>query len=168
MNIRKANLNDSIEAYSVITACRENMKENGEEEWTEDYPNKANINSDIKKNMLYVAEDKKKIVACISINEHALKEFLEGEWQLDDENPLTVHRLAVLPSEQGKGIAKRIMEFVEKFAKEKGHKSIRLATYEKNKASNEFYQKIGYTKQGTMKFLTVNPGDYNRYEKILK
>ncbi len=57
------------------------------------------------------------------------------------------------------------MKCAEELAKKDGSKCIRLDTYATNKASNRFYQKLGYKHAGIIKMLQYMPSEYNCYEK---
>lgn|GEM_PF-797079 len=52
--------------------------------------------------------------------------------------------LAVKKKAQGRGIGTRLMEFIEKYAKEKGFRKICLYTGENMKRTRRFYEKRGY------------------------
>ena len=166
MIIRKAKPSESNDIYNIIIKCKEDMKKRGEEQWPAHYPDIKNVTSDIEGGSLYVLGDED-IVACISINTDQPTEYLAIDWELKDNNPLIVHRIAVLPSEQKKGIAKKLMQFSEDFAKNYDHKSIRLDTYENNTSSNRFYKNNGYVLRGTIRLPEYMSGKYNCYEKIL-
>jgi ribosomal protein S18 acetylase RimI-like enzyme len=56
-----------------------------------------------------------------------------------------IHKIYVLPSAQGKGVGKILMDSIEKIAKEKGNKLLSLNVNRNNPAIN-FYEKIGFKK----------------------
>lgn len=58
-----------------------------------------------------------------------------------------IHHLAVDPKYQGKGIAKKVIEKLEKTLKRKGAKSIFVFTYPCSEKS-AFFKKIGYKNWG--------------------
>lgn len=167
MKIRKAKLSDAKRVYEIIVNCKEDMKGKCEEQWPEHYPSMENVIGDIKGDSLYVVEDGK-VIACMSIDKNQPKSYSSVKWKLDDKSPLMIHRIAVLPSEQGKGIAGKLVEFAEDFAKKNNHQSIRLDTYTKNISSNAFYKKKGYVYRGIIRIPEHMSGEYNAYEKILK
>lgn len=63
-----------------------------------------------------------------------------------------IHRLVVDPKYQGKGYARRLMDFAEKFAKENNYSSIRLDAYSQNKRVIDFYEKRQYFIRGNVNF----------------
>ena len=63
-----------------------------------------------------------------------------------------IHRLAVHPDFQRKGIARNLMDFAEAHAKNNSFTSIRLDAYTGNKRVLQFYENRGYIKRGEVKF----------------
>ncbi|MBM3402166.1 MAG: GNAT family N-acetyltransferase [Bacteroidetes bacterium] len=54
-----------------------------------------------------------------------------------------LHKLYVLPSEQGKGTGKKLIEYISNIAREQGAKILELNVNRGNPAS-EFYKKVGF------------------------
>jgi GNAT superfamily N-acetyltransferase len=87
------------------------------------------------------------------------KQFLSGvEFILAEEENLAVafagfsliepevyklHKLYVLPSEQGNGTGKKLIEYIVDLAREQGGKMLELNVNRGNSAS-EFYKKVGF------------------------
>jgi GNAT superfamily N-acetyltransferase len=167
MEIRKATLADFDSLFKIILDCKEDMKVKGVEQWPSHHPSKETIQNGIESNCHYVLIDGGKIVGGVLLNHACDDQYKLVKWRVEDKNPLMVHRLAVSPKLQGKGYAKKLMEFAEEFAKKEGSKSIRLDTYKLNSVSNKFYEKLGYKLVGTIKMPQYMPGEYNCYEKVL-
>ncbi len=55
-----------------------------------------------------------------------------------------LENIAVAPNAQGKGIGKRLMQFVEEFTRAQGRNEIRLYTHEKMVENIEIYKHLGY------------------------
>ena len=89
------------------------------------------------------------------------------KWISEDSNNLYIHRLAVHPKFQKKGIARRMMDYAEAFAKSKNHKSIRLDTFSKNQRNNKFYKLRGYTKLEDVFFPNQSEFPFHCYEKLI-
>ncbi len=66
--------------------------------------------------------------------------FVGVEQQVDHR--VKIHKLYLLPSEQGKGFGKQMLDFVIDWAKERGAPSVYLNVNRYNKAV-DFYQHIG-------------------------
>ena len=80
---------------------------------------------------------------------------------------LVVHRLAVLPNHQGKGLARKLMDFAENFAKEKNYDAIRLDTFSQNPRNQKFYSNRGYTNLGPVYLKYKKDHPYFCYELLL-
>jgi GNAT superfamily N-acetyltransferase len=167
MEIRKANVDDIESFFQIVLDCKKDMKETGLEQWPNHHPFKERITDGIEKGEHYVAVINEKVVGGLRLNHSQDEQYKLVNWQVDDENPLIMHQLAIDPKEQGKGIAKELMLFAEAFAKKEGSETIRLDAYSKNNSSNNFYQKAGYKFVGTIEMPQYMPGKYNCYEKVL-
>ncbi|MCX6816186.1 MAG: GNAT family N-acetyltransferase [Candidatus Aenigmarchaeota archaeon] len=65
-----------------------------------------------------------------------------------------VYWLAVRKKNQGKGIGRTLMHFIENYAKKKGFRKVFAYTGKNMKKTRKFYEKIGY------KFVNEFPGYY--------
>lgn len=115
---------------------------------TVDYAKRA-----IDDSTMFIGEDEKGIYGCVILNSIQPKEYDNISWVIT-ANPneiMVIHTLCVRPSASGHGKSKIIMEFIDKYAKERGYKVIRLDTYEGNTPAAALYPKIGYNYVGTTK-----------------
>jgi ribosomal protein S18 acetylase RimI-like enzyme len=167
MDIDLAKTEDLNEIMSIFELCKAEMKKTGLQQWIDEEPGKKEIEGSISKKELFITRSGGRIVACFVLNSVEEPHLGEIKWKFEDANPLYIHRLAVLPEMQGKGIAKEMMSFAERYGKERGCKSIRLDTYGENKLSNALYKKLGYTQAGAMTFPGYLKGEYFSYEKKL-
>ncbi|VVB75119.1 Acetyltransferase (GNAT) family protein [uncultured archaeon] len=165
MQIRSATINDFDAIFSIVNECKADMKSRGLEQWPSHHPSKETILKGINSGNHFVILENNQIVGGVLLNHSPDEQYKLVKWEITDTNPLIVHRLAISPKHQGKGIAQELMKYAEELAKKDGSKSIRLDTYSTNKASNKFYQKLGYKHAGTIKMLQYMPGEYNCYEK---
>ncbi|GAA0743171.1 GNAT family N-acetyltransferase [Clostridium oceanicum] len=165
MIIAAENYIDSI--MKMLKLCKKDMLIKGNSQWDADYPDKKTLIEDIKKENLYVIMDKEECIAMICLNEDQSPEYKKLKWELNDENALVVHRLAINPIHQGKGLGKKIMEFVEEHGLSNGYKSVRLDTYCENEIAINFYEKCGYNIIGEVNFEGKHL-PFKCFEKILK
>ncbi len=141
-----------IEAIIALTkACGKNLRENGIDQWDQNYPNFENIINDIKTETLFTYKLNNELVGIVVLNEMQDPEYAEINWRtpLDSKN-LVIHRLAVAPNHQGKGIARKIMDFAEHFAVQNNYDSIRLDTFSQNMRNQKFYLNRGYKELGSV------------------
>lgn len=86
-------------------------------------------------------------------------------WGKQKENAKYIHSLVVTESYNGKGIGTKIIQEIEKNAKEDDCKHVRLDADSKNPKLCSYYENLGFKKVGT-KELPIST--YNLYEKALK
>lgn len=164
--IVKAIIDDKDEIMKLISECVNNMRAQNIFQWNENYPNEEIMLKDIKEGNLYVMKDNSKFYGVITINEEQDEEYKKVDWKSKASGVLVVHRLAVGPLGQGKGIGKSLMVFVEDLVRQKNYNSIRLDTYSGNPIALSFYEKLGYEKVGEVYFEGRELAFYC-YEKIL-
>lgn len=118
------------------------------------YPTADYAKSAIDNGTMFVGEDEKGMYGCVVLNSVKPKEYNNIPWgiQAKPSEIMVIHTLCIRPFASGKGKARIMMEFIEKYAKEKGYKVIRLDTYEGNIPAATLYPKIGYRYVGTTKF----------------
>ena len=107
------------------------------------------------------------IAAVVSINQDQDDQYTHVNWGADEDEIWVVHRLAVSPHFQNRGIAKQLCIYIEDIIKSKGGKAIRLDAYSENPYSNKMYQKLGYKAMKEYLYFHGNEVPFNAYEKIL-
>ena len=120
-------------------------------QWDEKYPTEDLILEDIKKGELYIEKENEEImmVACINENQHPTYQNIK--WSFEGR-VLSIHRLAVNPNFQNRGLAKKMMQFLEQMCLKKNYSGIRLDTFVGNKIAIDFYVKLGYNQLKTVQF----------------
>lgn len=63
---------------------------------------------------------------------------------VDDRQPSTAERLAVVPERRHDGVATRLLDQVERIARERGDDRLRLTTFEEHPFLLEWYRRRGY------------------------
>lgn len=108
------------EIIALIEACGKHMRENGIDQWDEDYPDRSDIEKDLSSETLYTLHEEGKIVGIVVLNEFQEREYSIIDWLTDEKSTnLVIHRLGVLPELQGRGFAQKLMDYSEGFAKKK-------------------------------------------------
>jgi GNAT superfamily N-acetyltransferase len=151
--ISEASLGDFDEIMSLYLAATKAMNEKGIEQWFEGYyPPADQLRTDLLFGSCQVYKDEQgKIIAAVTLDDEGNPEYANLKWPFNCEMPLIVHRLAVLPEQQGKGLAKKMMAFAEAFAEENGFDGLRLDAYLGNPVALRLYESLGYTRaEGTL------------------
>lgn len=152
LTIEKGKLNELENLVQIYIKGKLALEQNSIYQWTDTYPNRSIIESDIKKGVLYALKNKNKIIGAININEEQSAEYAQINWLFNDQKVLVVHRLVIDPNHQKKGYARVLMDFAEKFAKEQKYTSIRLDAFTKHERVVEFYHKRNFIIRGEVNF----------------
>ena len=125
------------------------MRDNGIDQWDADYPNRGVISQDIANESLFAYREGVDILGVVVLNE-AQDAGIPINWSTDDtDRNIVVHRLAVRPDQQGKGIG-QAHGFAEQWARDNQYDAIRLDTFSQNPRNQRFYLNRGYTDLGAV------------------
>ncbi len=158
---------DIPEILALTRACAKSMIDKGIYQWNEHYPSASAFEQDIDRNELYVLKKDTAIIATIVISKHMDAEYEDINWLTPSKDNIYIHRLAVHPAMQGKGYARKMMDYAYKFAQEAGAPSIRLDTFSQNKRNQQFYESRGYKRLGSIYFPKQSNDPFYCYERIL-
>ena len=167
MKIRLANDKDIIRVVEITNACANHMINQNIFQWDENYPSKEAFKKDVQNNSLYVIEKNNDILGCLCISAKIDDVYKNVKWLTLNERNIYLHRLAIHPDHQGKGLALKLMSYAEAFTIKKGYKSIRLDTFSGNPKNNKFYNLQGYTKLEKIFYRDQSDMPFHCYEKIL-
>ena len=167
IKIELAEITDLNRIMEITRACAIDLISNNIFQWNEKYPSKEAFKKDIEKNTLYVCKNKSRITGCISLCADKDEEYENVEWITEDFKNLYLHRLAVHPEYQKKGVGRSLMDFAEEYAKLNGFKSVRLDTFSQNPRNNKFYKSRNYVQLGDVFFPMQSEFPFHCYEKII-
>lgn len=165
--IRKATIVDVDKLMQITRACAAYMIDKNIFQWNEFYPNENAFYKDIERNELYVLKIENRIMGCITISTFMDKEYIPISWLTPNNNNIYIHRLAIHPSQQGKGYAQQLMKFAEDLAKKNKYNSVRLDTFSKNLRNQKFYELRGYKRLGEILFPKQSKHPFYYYELVL-
>lgn len=167
MIITKPIKEDIPELLIVTKACAQAMIANGIYQWNENYPSYEAFEKDIDLDQLWVLKDADTIIGSVVVSEKIDDEYKVIEWLTPNAKNIYIHRLAIHPNQQGKGLAQKLMDFAEAYAKTNDFVSVRLDTFSVNKRNNAFYKKRGYQKLGDVYFPKQSEYPFHCYELVL-
>lgn len=158
MKIRLATSNDMNDINCLFKEVIKDLKENKKIDmlWGDIYPF-CEFEADISNNNMYILEDKGKIIGSFSITDEDDPDYKNIDWNFKDNKHIYLNRLVVLPSEQGNGYARKMLEYIENYAKENNFQVIRLTVYNENANAIKLYEKYGFKK--------VTKGDWKLEDK---
>ena len=165
-HFRKAEISETSEIWAILQHAIIRRKKEGSNQWQDGYPNLEVIKKDIEKGYGYVlTEDEKTIGYCaILINDEPEYEKIEGKW-LTNSDFVVFHRVAISEKHLGKNLSKKIIEFIEDFARKMNIKSLKADTNHDNFAMIKIFEKSGFTFCGTVHF---RGSPRRAYEKVLE
>ena len=151
----------------IAECCASDMINRNIFQWNEKYPSKKIFKEDIESNSLYLAKINQEIVGCIMLTKNKDDVYKDIKWLSEDNINLYIHRLAVHPIFQKKGIGRKMMDFAEDYAKSNNYESVRLDTFSKNKRNNIFYENRGYIRLGNVYFPEQSRFPFYCFEKLI-
>ena len=163
--IRKATILDLNYIMQITKACAKHMINQQIYQWNDYYPNRNAFKNDVQRGELYVYVQNNICIGCIVITTIKDVEYVPIEWLTKDKN-IYIHRLAVHPKYQGKGIAQQLMTFAENYANTNGYFSVRLDTFSQNKRNQKFYETRGYKRLGNIYFPKQSKHPFYCYELV--
>ena len=148
MQVEKATSGNVLEVMYLLQHCIEDFNKNSVYQWNHSYPDHFKLLREVEKNTLYVIKNKGVCIGTVSFDEHQESVFDSVEWKNKTDKFLVLHRIAVFPTWQKKGIGRMLIEFVENYAKENKYNSIRLDVASSSEHLIKLYENIGYSFAG--------------------
>ena len=133
------------------------------------HPSDEMMQDSIDKGSLYVLADGDEITACVIANGEKVDGYSDAPWQIDSDEVIVLHVLAVHPNHRGKGLARRLVENVIEQERKVGKKALRLDVIENNTTAEKLYQKLGfqYIQIKTLYYDVVGEMTFKLYERVL-
>jgi RimJ/RimL family protein N-acetyltransferase len=155
MQALQASLQDVEAVMALVRRVIPVMRATGNLQWEEHYPNPGVFERDVNLNQLWLAEIDGRIAGVAAITTDQQPEYANVGWDIH-ETAIVVHRLAVDPAFQGKGVAR-----------ERQIKVLRVDTNTQNEVTQRLFPRLGYTLAGETGF-SFRPGlRFRCYEKRL-
>jgi ribosomal protein S18 acetylase RimI-like enzyme len=147
MQVRQATLRDVDSVMALVRRVVPLMRASGNLQWDDHYPNADVFERDIELDQLWLAEIDGEIAGVAAITSDQEPEYANVGWDIH-ETAIVVHRLAVDPGFQGKGVAVALMEQAEAVARERGIVALRVDTNTQNQVTQRLFPKLGYELAG--------------------
>lgn len=167
MKIVKAVATDVEEIIALTRSCARHMIAQGIFQWNEHYPSMEVFKKDIALKQLWKIMDEGVIAGVMVLTEIEDDEYDGVSWLTKDVRNLYIHRLAVHPNQQGKGVARKLLDYSEHYAIENKYASIRLDTFSQNKRNQRIYEKRGYVQLEDIFFPKQSEHPFHCFEKVL-
>lgn len=166
MDILPSQIKDLQEIFKLTQACSLDMQSQGIQQWDDTYPTIKLLEQDINSAAMFSLFESDELLGVIVMDDTQSSQYESIEWKLLKEPILVVHRLAVAPQHQGKGLGLQLMQYAEEMGKSSGYQSIRLDAYKDNPKLQQFYLARGYIAAGEID-LEYTTGPFVCFEKLL-
>ena len=171
MIFRKAEKEDFYKIRALYwTLIDQEQDEPSFPHWKEGiHPSDGMLQDSIATGQLYVLSDGDEIAACVIANDEKVDGYSDAPWQVDSNEVMVLHVLAVHPDHRGKGLARRLVENVIEQERKAGKKALRLDVIENNTTDEKLYQKLGfrYIQTKTLYYDVVGEMTFKLYERVL-
>ncbi len=161
---RTATTVDVPRVMEIIAQAQAQMKSLGSAQWQDGYPATHDIMADVTAGVGRVAEYEGRVVAYCAVvfDGEPAYDALEGEW-LSLQEYVVVHRLAVADEVKRRGVATRVMQYVEEVARERGLHSFKIDTMHDNRYMHAMLAHLGFRECGTVRYAS---GERVAFEKV--
>jgi len=144
-------MEDLDRVNAIVRAAGRHLDDLGIPQWDDIYPGEAIVRTDVERGELWVIEADGDVAGLVSLNEDQSPEYRDVPWRFGGK-VLVVHRLAVDPARQRRGLAAALMTYAEQEAAAREYDAIRLDVFTRNPAATALYERRGYRRAGTVRF----------------
>lgn len=167
MEFLRAVEKDAREIINIIKQAQDYFKEQGINQWQDNYPSLEIVENDIKDEKGYVLLKDNIIVgtAVVSFDGEKNYEYIySGKW-VSDGVFAVIHRMAIDNKNKGLGLSSIIINSVERICLEKGVHSIKIDTHKENISMQKMLHKNGFIYCGII--YLEDKSERVAFEKIL-
>jgi len=140
MEIIQAKPTDLIEILYLLKVCILDMNAKGLKHWNSAFPDTEMIQHDLDNGSIYLAKEKGVCKGMVTLNEDEPEDYKQLNFRSNKTKPLYLQNMAVHPKWQRIGIAKLMVEYAQKLAKEKGFDCIRLDVFKPSDNARQLYE----------------------------
>lgn len=164
-SFRKAVPSEIPVIWDILQQAIARRKEDGSEQWQDGYPNLQSVQNDVEKDQGFVLTEGETITgySAVLINDEPEYAKIIGKWLTNDDF-VVFHRVAISENHLGKGLAKKMLEYIEEFALSNNIYSVKADTNFDNTAMLKIFEKSGYKYCGKVYF---RGGERRAFEKVL-
>lgn len=138
------------------------------------HPSECELEEAIEAGVLLICrtlDDDERIAAAAVVDHMTAGGYDDVAWptEVSREQAAVVHLFAVHPDFRGRGLARRFMNDIADFARDRGDKVIRLDTLESNKGACATYRRLGFTDCGfaNLSYDNTDVTDFVMFELVL-
>ncbi len=153
MKLELVSLDLLPQAMEIIDMGKAHLKEQGIDQWDNDYPLKIDLKEDIEAENGYFFKDGDEILGylCIDFQGEPAYETLQDSW-VSEEPYVVVHRLAFHQNARGKKLISRLFALVEALSRQKSLHYFRIDTHSHNKKMIHILENYGFQERGVVRY----------------
>lgn len=151
IQLRRAEDKDIPGILEIYREARESMRDDGFSQWDDGYPGIREVTEDISRKACWTAEKDGRILAVASLlfgSEDTYRAIYRRDGEKStwpDQMPYgTIHRMAVAAAARRKGMASRLLEYMEKICLQEGVFRLRIDTHRENHGMRSWIQQQGF------------------------
>lgn len=157
--LHQAGLQHVENLHAILVACGLDMQAHfGLSHWAPAYPLHL-MQRDAAAGYVYAVREGERAIATFTITPQPPSYYDQTIWHESCAKALYLHRLAVLPAEQGRGLGRWCMEQVETLARTEGCAAVRFDAYDQHIRLFAFYLHLGYEQRGAFKIVSKLYGE---------
>lgn len=162
---RQASQDEIPQVWAILQKAILRRKAEGSNQWQDGYPNETIVIQDIKKGVGNVLIMDGNIVGycAVLINDEPQYDKIVGQW-ITNCDFMVFHRVAIAEDYLGKGLAKKLLDYIEELARKQKIPSLKADTNFDNAAMLAIFAKLGYTYCGEVYF---RGSPRKAFEKVL-
>lgn len=168
--LRKAIPTDLVRIMDIISSARQLLHEKNIPQWQNgEGPNEKQLEHDIALQRCYVMIVDQDIagLGIISTDEELpYKHLKNGTWIDTNANYVALHRIALSPVYQSKGLALLLINYLISAARLNNNLDIRIDTHPKNEIMQKLIKKAGFAYRGEITLPVIN-GERFAYQLVL-
>ncbi|MDQ0060065.1 GNAT family N-acetyltransferase [Paenibacillus harenae] len=152
MNFHQVQMGSLPSVLKIFRRAKSELKNQKNDQWKWIYPNRSNYKADLRNGSMYGISYGDELIAVVTLDNMQSKQYQLISWNDKDGKPCCIHRLAVDPSHQGKGLGKALLQYIENFAIRNGYTSVRIDVYKINETAKALYIRNGYEERGEVRY----------------
>lgn len=165
--LRRAQPHEAGQVGGLLQACGRDLQERlGLLNWSVPYP-LALIEQQARAGEVWVLEENGEFIGTLTLDFALPGEYQAGWFSDPHASAAYLHRLAVSPVMQGRGLGQHCLKEAERLTREAGAQWLRFDAYSRNPGIQAFYQGRGFTRlrEFQMTFPAIGTDTFTLYEK---
>ncbi|MGM9891817.1 GNAT family N-acetyltransferase [Limosilactobacillus sp.] len=152
--LRRTYMHDLPTIKQVIEDGRQALKAAGSPQWQDGHPTVDTIINDITHHQSWALVVNDQIVGVATLKpgpEEDYQKITGGSWHNNDDNYLTIHRVAINSHYRGQHLSSFLFSNLLTIGQEKGYANFRIDTHPQNKVMQGIAKKFGFQYRGMVK-----------------